>query len=395
MRFTVTTWNIISVRLRLAQVRLFLGKVQPDVLCLLETKCPEELFPLAPSKRSAIRSASTARRATTVSRSSPASFSVETAWSSATAADARHIAVRLGAKLGAAAGITIHNSLRAGRRRHAGSEINPEIRHKLAFLEEMRCVPAPDRRQRAGRSWSATSTWRRSSTTSGQRTQLLNVVSHTPVETEALETLRQEAGWIDAVRHLTPEPEKIYTWWSYRARTGRLPTVAAGSTTSGRARQSCPAPSRGVDVLRQTRGWTRPSDHVPVMARFDLVKRAHFHEAEGTVEPCSLHQPFTLRSPHVGSASSIVLLLQGECGMVQVDTSAAVQPEPSVDLGLVPAQGFDGQQAGWICSADAQKVRRHGAPARRSRRHALPGRVARCAGTAEFVLPTVGPGSAA
>ena len=48
--------------------------------------------------------------------------------------------------------------------------------------------------------------------------QLLDVVSHTPIETERLETLRQEAGWIDAARHLTPEPEKIYTWWSYRAK---------------------------------------------------------------------------------------------------------------------------------------------------------------------------------
>ena len=47
--------------------------------------------------------------------------------------------------------------------------------------------------------------------------QLLDVVSHTPVETEALETLRVEAGWTDAMRHLRPEPEKIYSWWSYRS----------------------------------------------------------------------------------------------------------------------------------------------------------------------------------
>ncbi|MGT2485888.1 hypothetical protein ACU4GA_07595 [Methylobacterium oryzae CBMB20] len=42
-------------------------------------------------------------------------------------------------------------------------------------------------------------------------------MSHTPVETEALEILRGEAGWVDTARHLTPEPEKIYTWWSYRS----------------------------------------------------------------------------------------------------------------------------------------------------------------------------------
>ncbi|HYI88920.1 MAG TPA: endonuclease/exonuclease/phosphatase family protein, partial [Beijerinckiaceae bacterium] len=46
MRLTVTTWNINSVRLRIEQVRRFLADVQPDVLCLQETKCPDNCFPL-------------------------------------------------------------------------------------------------------------------------------------------------------------------------------------------------------------------------------------------------------------------------------------------------------------------------------------------------------------
>jgi exodeoxyribonuclease III len=28
--------------------------------------------------------------------------------------------------------------------------------------------------------------------------------------------------------------------------------------------------STGISVLRETRGWTQPSDHVPVIARFKL-----------------------------------------------------------------------------------------------------------------------------
>jgi exodeoxyribonuclease-3 len=38
MRFSLTTWNINSVRLRIDLVAKFLKSVRPDVLCLQETK---------------------------------------------------------------------------------------------------------------------------------------------------------------------------------------------------------------------------------------------------------------------------------------------------------------------------------------------------------------------
>jgi len=46
----------------------------------------------------------------------------------------------------------------------------------------------------------------------------LKVVSHTPVETEALEAIRQKGNWIDTQRQLIPEPEQLFTWWSYRSK---------------------------------------------------------------------------------------------------------------------------------------------------------------------------------
>ena len=45
MSLTVATWNINSVRLRIANVERFLKLRKPDVLCLQETKCPDDLFP--------------------------------------------------------------------------------------------------------------------------------------------------------------------------------------------------------------------------------------------------------------------------------------------------------------------------------------------------------------
>jgi exodeoxyribonuclease-3 len=71
------------------------------------------------------------------------------------------------------------------------------------------------------------------------------------------------------MRELTPEPEKLFTWWSYRS-----PDWAAAN--KGRrldhvwVSPSLAPAMRGFDVVRETRGWDRPSDHAPVVARFDF-----------------------------------------------------------------------------------------------------------------------------
>ena len=46
MALKITTWNINSVRLRINLIAKFLKSARPDVLCLQETKCPDDAFPL-------------------------------------------------------------------------------------------------------------------------------------------------------------------------------------------------------------------------------------------------------------------------------------------------------------------------------------------------------------
>ena len=41
----VVTWNINSVRLRINSVKKVVRKLNPDILCLQETKCLKEDFP--------------------------------------------------------------------------------------------------------------------------------------------------------------------------------------------------------------------------------------------------------------------------------------------------------------------------------------------------------------
>ncbi|ODN71094.1 Exodeoxyribonuclease [Methylobrevis pamukkalensis] len=98
---------------------------------------------------------------------------------------------------------------------------------------------------------------------------LLKIVSHTPVECAALEGLRRAGGWTDLMREMYPEPEPLFTWWSYRAADWR-------ASNKGRrldhvwTHPALAARARSLTVLKEARDWSRPSDHVPVIAHFDL-----------------------------------------------------------------------------------------------------------------------------
>jgi len=99
--------------------------------------------------------------------------------------------------------------------------------------------------------------------------QLLKVVSHTPIECEKLAAVKNAGGWIDIAREITPEPEKIYTWWSYRA-----PDWAAAN--KGRrldhiwVSQELGDRFHSFNIARDARGWLGPSDHVPVTTAVEV-----------------------------------------------------------------------------------------------------------------------------
>ena len=47
--------------------------------------------------------------------------------------------------------------------------------------------------------------------------KLLKVVSHTPVEVDALAKVQEAGNWIDITRQDVIDG-KLYSWWSYRAK---------------------------------------------------------------------------------------------------------------------------------------------------------------------------------
>ena len=46
----IATWNVNSIRTRLSQIIDWINQVNPDILCLQETKVMDESFPIEPFK---------------------------------------------------------------------------------------------------------------------------------------------------------------------------------------------------------------------------------------------------------------------------------------------------------------------------------------------------------
>ena len=262
MPITIATWNINSVRLRAPLVERFLTEAAPDILCLQETKSPVEKIP-ADTFAALGYQMVTARGFkgyNGVAILSRAEVVAEDHMLWCDKDDARHCAVRL------ANGTVLHNFYVPAGGDVPDRDKNVKFAHKLDFVAEMT-------------RWSDTLTgshilvgdlniapleedvW--------SHKQLLKVVSHTPVETEAMGELMQTGGWADTTRADIPTPEKLYSWWSYRSpdweaadKGRRLDHIWERGTS-----HHIPGTSR---VLKEFRGAEKPSDHAPVLASFDI-----------------------------------------------------------------------------------------------------------------------------
>ena len=271
MAFTLATWNINSVRLRLSLVRRFLGDYQPDVLCLQETKCPDGQFPSADIRAMgyehiAIHGQKGYHGVAVLSRFPFASID---RGPFCRHNHARHMAVMLAPEAGRAAGLTIHNFYVPAGGDQPDPTVNPKFNHKLHFLDCMIEGPAAgtlgtDRAILVGDLNIApleTDVW--------SHKALLSVVSHTPIEVERFGRVMAAGGWVDAMRARIPAEEKLYTWWSYRspdwqaADKGRRLDHVWVSRDLGSS-------VADIRVIKEARSWERPSDHVPVIATLTL-----------------------------------------------------------------------------------------------------------------------------
>ncbi len=261
----LVTWNINSVRFRLDLVDRFLSTYNPDILCLQETKVTDDLFPQTwfAERGYAHRAISGQKAYHGVATLSKIPFERVSRNDWCAKGDARHIEVdlKLNGKL-----LELHNFYVPAGGDIPDPDKNDKFAHKLAFLDEM--IHWASNLDRTGNRilvgdlniapleedvWS--------------HKALLKIVSHTPVEVERMNRLIKAHDWIDIMRRFVPEAEKLYSWWSYRSpdwanadKGRRLDHIWASPPLEGAA--------KSMQVLRDVRGWDKPSDHAPVMVDF-------------------------------------------------------------------------------------------------------------------------------
>ena len=263
MPLKIATWNINSVRLRIDLVTRYLAEAAPDVLCLQETKCPDAEFPRGAladvGYRHLIHRGMKGYNGVAILARRPIREADRMSFCGRE--DARHIAAEIEDDAGKA--LIVHNFYIPAGGDIPDREANPKFGHKLDFLAELSDWSSAAARQ--NERWVVVGDLNIAPLVADvwNHKALLSVVSHTPVETEALTTILNKGAWTDAVRHLHPEPQTLFSWWSYRSpdwsaadKGRRLDHVWVGEALRTRI--------ASAELRRDARGWDRPSDHIPV-----------------------------------------------------------------------------------------------------------------------------------
>ena len=262
MTLRICTWNIKSVRLREPSVLRLLREEAPDILCLQEIKTPIDKFPVegfaALGYRYLVARGQKGYNGVAILSKLPLEDAGER--DHADLGHARHVAARL------ENGVTIHNFYVPAGGDIPDREQNEKFGQKLDFLTSMRDAFRAEAPARAILVGDLNIAPREDDVWSHK--QLLKIVSHTPIEVEHLAAAQDAGKWVDITRQDIPEG-LLYSWWSYRAKDWdaadkgrRLDHIWATPDIAGAG--------HGSRILRPVRGWDQPSDHVPVLASFDL-----------------------------------------------------------------------------------------------------------------------------
>jgi len=262
MTFSLATWNINSVRLREPIVCKLLAEEGPDILCLQECKSPVDKIPTERFAELGYTHmvARGQKGYNGVAILSKLPIEEAGAEDFANLGHARHIAGRL------ENGVTIHNFYVPAGGDVPDREKNEKFGQKLDYLTEMRDWFLGDQPKKSILVGDLNIAPREDDVWDHKK--LLKIVSHTPIEVNHLHDVMEAGKWADVTRQDVPEGQ-LYSWWSYRARDWdvadkgrRLDHVWATSDISKAGHSS--------RVLRDARGWEKPSDHAPVFATFDL-----------------------------------------------------------------------------------------------------------------------------
>ena len=99
--------------------------------------------------------------------------------------------------------------------------------------------------------------------------QLLKIISHTQIEIQRINRLKESLDFVDVAREFIDESQKAYTWWSYRNpnwqtndKGRRLDHIWVSPNIKNLVKE--------FRILKHIRSWERPSDHVPVIIELEI-----------------------------------------------------------------------------------------------------------------------------
>ncbi len=259
----IMTWNINSVRLRAGLVLDLMEQASPDVICLQETKTPDEHFPLDVFKDAGFehihfKGMKSYNGVAIISR---IPFENPKVYERVGRDDCRHISVKFPE-------LELHNIYIPAGGDEPDREVNEKFGHKLDFIDEMsdffgKNYKIDDPLVVVGDFNIAPlehDVW--------SHKQLLKIVSHTPIEVEKLNNMQSSLDWTDCSRHFVSEEEKCYSWWSYRNRDWKK------SNRGRRLDHIWVTPPlknnlKDHEILTHVRDWEKPSDHVPIIIELE------------------------------------------------------------------------------------------------------------------------------
>ena len=262
----LVTWNINSVRARLGHVDHFVETHNPDIICFQETKVTDNDFPLKAFTKLGFEHYAIAGQKSyngvAIFSRIPFTKNDTPLWCGKD--DKRHLSVTF------ENGTELHNFYVPAGGDIPDPEQNDKFAHKLAFMKEMTAWFGEKRKESNKLILVGDLNVAPCENDVWSHKQLLKIVSHTPIEVDHLSDVMASHDWIDVMRHFVPEPERLYSWWSYRSRDWK-------KSNKGRrldhvwitpALEGTPT-AMMVDL--EARDREKPSDHAPVIVDFDLA----------------------------------------------------------------------------------------------------------------------------
>ncbi len=267
MRLKIASWNVNSVRARLDAIAQFLKAEKPDILCMQEIKVADQQFPLKAFSEfgypmHALFGQKAYHGVATFAREGiELSDAKRKKWCGID--DARHLYCQI------PGGIELHNFYIPAGGDDPDREANDKFAHKLDFMTDV--TKWFRRRKKADNKFillgdlnvapHENDVW--------SHKQLLKVVSHTPIEVEHMARMQKSHDWVDAIRHFTPEEERLYSWWSYRSpnweqsdKGRRLDHVWVTPALKKQLKNSY--------IHKAGRAYKPPTDHAPAIIEIEV-----------------------------------------------------------------------------------------------------------------------------